>query len=149
MLSLTRKVGDSIIIKVPNTQDIIEVCLSRIDSNERARIGIEAPISYNVVRKEIDDGRIIDFNDKDISMKDIIPSKDNNHYSTPQLTAMHEKCKQKSYDHLTKIISREQYYQICTKLDKNRTDLCFIKKHSGAYAPYCNKENEYLLIRVV
>lgn len=51
MLVLTRKVGDKIVIEVPGREPIL-IMLARIDGNQ-ARIGVEAPRDYRILREEV------------------------------------------------------------------------------------------------
>ena len=53
MLVLTRKPEESIIVVSPRGE-IIEISLAKLD-NERARIGIEAPMTFRIFRKEVYD----------------------------------------------------------------------------------------------
>ena len=50
MLSLTRNVGETIIINTP--QGDIEITISEIN-RQQARIGLTAPQSFNIRRKEL------------------------------------------------------------------------------------------------
>jgi sRNA-binding carbon storage regulator CsrA len=52
MLILTRKPDEEIIIQCPDGT-IIRVVMVELESNHRARVGIDAPITYRVDRKEI------------------------------------------------------------------------------------------------
>lgn len=51
MLVLTRKPEESIVVVSPRGE-VIEIYLSKIDK-DCAKIGIEAPISFKIFRKEI------------------------------------------------------------------------------------------------
>ena len=53
MLILSRKQQETILIR--NDQDIIEICITHIDKKRGiAKVGINAPMTYNIVRQEID-----------------------------------------------------------------------------------------------
>lgn len=52
MLILTRKQGESILIKKSGTEDVIVVSLINIQGNQ-VKLGIQADISFNIVREEI------------------------------------------------------------------------------------------------
>ncbi|HEY1189890.1 MAG TPA: carbon storage regulator [Gemmata sp.] len=51
MLVLTRKVGEKITIRTPDGA-VIEIMLTNIDG-KKARIGIEAPREFAIVRNEL------------------------------------------------------------------------------------------------
>ncbi len=51
MLVLTRKSEESIIVVSPRGE-VMEIHLSKID-NDRAKVGIEAPMTFKIFRKEI------------------------------------------------------------------------------------------------
>lgn len=53
MLVLTRKPEESIIVVSPRGE-VLEISLAKLD-NERARIGIEAPMTFRIFRKEVYD----------------------------------------------------------------------------------------------
>ena len=54
MLLLGRRIGETIIIKAPDGQNI-EISVSEIPSLGQARIGIDAPRDYQIYREELAD----------------------------------------------------------------------------------------------
>lgn len=52
MLVLSRKKDETIILKVPNQQDI-KITVVRIDNRNKVRIGIEAAKEVTVLRSEL------------------------------------------------------------------------------------------------
>lgn len=50
MLSLSRKIGESIIIR--NGDDVIEIMLTKL-KGQQAEISIEAPQKYEILREEL------------------------------------------------------------------------------------------------
>ena len=56
MLVLTRREGEEIYIKVPNSQEILKVKVGNIRGSA-VRLAIDAPKEYEVYRKEVYEGR--------------------------------------------------------------------------------------------
>lgn len=53
MLILTRNPGQTFFIRTPNGDDLAITCLSVNKRSGQARIGINAPKEYNIVREEL------------------------------------------------------------------------------------------------